>query len=585
MSTSSPPRSAAVPLALAALAAAALAAASVPAARAGESPVGELGLWLALAGLGAAAAFHRPFGQRGMAAGAAALPLSVALAGPAAAGWTAAAVVVVSEVARGLVGRRWPVGPPNRLRPMASFGTAGRAVLAGLAGAYASWLVAGGGGSAFLAAAAGAAALLAVSLGLRAGERSLRVRSGEPGPRGRLLWRRRRPSPREAGGHLGEAAAWLAGAALAAVAAAAGPLLAVGLLGALATLALEAARQAARRAAADERLGDMHWVRSAGQRMVGGLPELEAAVDRIREECTNVVPALWFQLDLVAPGEAPRSWWAGEDGRLGEGEARPPDHPPTLPGIHRRSGWRLVERTLAWGERAVGRVRLWCDPRRLEPADLELLEALLPQMAASIHQSLLDREAREDPLTGTAVRRVLENRLHEAFRAAVDDGRALAVVMCDVDRFKGINDAHGHPAGDRALAEVAAVLDEHKRDGDLLARYGGEEFTLLLDRTDGPAALAVAERLRRAVEETAFEIDGAPVPLTVSAGAASCPELTVKTPSELLLLADAALYEAKRQGRNRCLLDLGRGRYQAPDGETIETGDPRPAPRAPRIFA
>ena len=583
--SSSPPRSSAVPLALAALAAAALAAASAPPARAGGSPVGEPALWLALAVLGAVAALHRPFGQRGMAAGAAALPLGVSLAGPAAAGWTAAAVVLLSEGVRGLVGRRWPVGAPSRFRPMASLGAAGRAVLGALAGAYAALLAGRGGGSAGLAAAAGALALLAVSLGLRAGERSLRVRAGGAEPTGRLLWRRRRPSPWEAGGHLVEAAAWLAGTALAAVATAAGPAVALALLAALAALALEAARQAARRAAADERLGDMHWVRSAGQRMVGGLPELEAAVDRIREECTNVVPAPWFQLDLVAPGEEPRSWWAGEDGRLAEGEADPPPHAPTLPGIHKRSGWRIVERTLAWGERAVGRVRLWCDPRRLERADLELLDALLPQMAASIHQSLLDREAREDPLTGASVRRVLETRLHDSFRAAVDDGRALAVVMCDVDRFKGINDAHGHPAGDRALAEVAAVLAEHKRDDDLLARYGGEEFTLLLDRTDGPTALAVAERLRRAVEETAFEADGAPIPLTVSAGVAACPELTVKTPSELLLLADAALYEAKRQGRNRCLLDLGRGRYRAPNGETIETGTPRPAPQPPRIFA
>ena len=583
--SSSPPRSSAVPLVLAALAAAALAAATVLPATAGESPVGALPPWLAVAGLGAAAALHRPFGQRGMAAGAAALPLGAALAGPATAGWTAAAVVLLSEIARGLAGRRLPIGLPNRLRPMSSLGAAGRAVLGSLAGAYAALLVARGGGSAGAASAAGALALLAVSLGLRAGERSLRVRAGEARPRGRLLWRRRRPSPSEAGGHLVEAAAWLAGGALAAVAAAAGLPIALTLLAVIVALALEAARQAALRAASEERLGDMHWVRSAGQRMVGGLPELEAAVDRIREECTNVVPAVWFQLDLVAPGVEPRSWWAGEDGRLAEGEAEPPPHPPPLPGIHRRSGWRLVERTLAWGERAVGRVRLWCDPRRLEPADLELLEALLPQMAASIHQSLLDREAREDPLTGTAVRRVLENRLHEAFRAALEDGRSLAVVMCDVDRFKRINDAHGHPAGDRALAEVAAVLAEHKRDDDLLARYGGEEFTLLLDRTDGPAALAVAERLRRAVEETSFEVDGAPIPLTVSAGVASSPELTVKTPSELLLLADAALYEAKRQGRNRCLLDLGRGRYRDPDGEVVEVGGPRPAPQAPRIFA
>jgi diguanylate cyclase (GGDEF)-like protein len=156
--------------------------------------------------------------------------------------------------------------------------------------------------------------------------------------------------------------------------------------------------------------------------------------------------------------------------------------------------------------------------------------------------------------------------------------------MCDLDRFKRINDTFGHLAGDRALALVGAVLARHKRADDLLARYGGEEFTVLLEHADGGAALAVAERLRRAVEEIDFEVDGTPVPLTVSAGVAACPELTVKTPTELILLADGALYEAKRRGRNRCLLDLGAGRYRGPAGHVVVSESRRPA-QAPRIFA
>jgi two-component system, cell cycle response regulator len=158
----------------------------------------------------------------------------------------------------------------------------------------------------------------------------------------------------------------------------------------------------------------------------------------------------------------------------------------------------------------VARLTLWCDPRRLETPDLTLFEALLPQMATSIRQALLDREAREDKLTGAAVRRVLEKRLFDAFGRAVEEGRSLAVVMVDVDHFKRINDRHGHAAGDRALATVGAVLAQHKRQQDLLARYGGEEFTLLLEEADGPAALTIAERLRRAVAEIDLELDGVP---------------------------------------------------------------------------
>jgi diguanylate cyclase (GGDEF)-like protein len=183
---------------------------------------------------------------------------------------------------------------------------------------------------------------------------------------------------------------------------------------------------------------------------------------------------------------------------------------------------------------------------------------------------------------------VLEKRLFEAFGRASTEGTSLAIIMCDVDRFKRVNDRFGHATGDRALAAVSAALAQHKRNvlghEDLLARYGGEEFTLLLEGADGAAALAVAERLRLAVEELRFDHEEVPVALTVSCGVAAFPEIHVKTPSELLLLADSALYEAKRRGRNRCLLDLGRGRYRTPQGEVV-TGAHRPPPPPPRFFA
>jgi len=206
-------------------------------------------------------------------------------------------------------------------------------------------------------------------------------------------------------------------------------------------------------------------------------------------------------------------------------------------------------------------------------------------MAASLHRSLLDREASEDPLTGVSVRRVLERRLHEVHARCLEEGGSMAVILCDLDHFKRINDTYGHAAGDDALVLVAGTLDAERREGDLCCRYGGEEFTLLLDRTTGEQALALAERLRERVAALEFTAGGKLVPLTLSAGVAAFPELHVKTASELLLFADGALYEAKRRGRNRCLLDLGQGRYRSPEGAIETAQDAPPLQEPPRIFA
>ena len=106
-----------------------------------------------------------------------------------------------------------------------------------------------------------------------------------------------------------------------------------------------------------------------------------------------------------------------------------------------------------------------------------------------------------------------------------------------------------------------------------------------MEATTGEAGLAVAERLRAAVEALELEVEGQRVPLTLSAGVASFPELYIKTAAELILFADEALYEAKRRGRNRCLLDIGQGRYMDVEGNVLTTEEAAPAAEAPRIFA
>jgi diguanylate cyclase (GGDEF)-like protein len=230
-------------------------------------------------------------------------------------------------------------------------------------------------------------------------------------------------------------------------------------------------------------------------------------------------------------------------------------------------------------------MRLWCDPRRLDGASIELLDSLLPQIAAAVHRALLDRRAKQDALTGLADRRVLGAHLQEAFTRSIAEGSSLAVIMCDVDHFKKINDEHGHDVGDEALKRVVELLEEHRRDADLCSRYGGEEFALVLEKTDGETALGVAERLRLAVEESAFAPAGERIELRLSAGVAAFPELQVREGKDLLVLADEALIEAKKRGRNRSLLNLGRSRYRQADGKSVGPGEEQPELKAPTLFS
>jgi len=203
-----------------------------------------------------------------------------------------------------------------------------------------------------------------------------------------------------------------------------------------------------------------------------------------------------------------------------------------------------------------------------------------------VHRALLDRQAKQDPLTGLADRRVLDARLGEVFDQTCHLGGSMAVIMCDLDRFKKINDNHGHDVGDQALLQVVRLLEEHRRDSDLCCRYGGEEFALVLEKTDGETALRVAERLRHAVEHCLFVPDGgSPVPLRLSAGVAAFPEIQVKEGKDLLVLADEALIQAKKRGRNRSLLNLGRNSYKTPRGKILAAGEVETEPEAPRLFA
>ncbi|HEX3573584.1 MAG TPA: PleD family two-component system response regulator [Rhodopila sp.] len=154
-----------------------------------------------------------------------------------------------------------------------------------------------------------------------------------------------------------------------------------------------------------------------------------------------------------------------------------------------------------------------------------------------------------DPLTGLYNQRYLRRHLSGLMESG--QSRQLAVLMLDVDHFKSVNDRFGHASGDRALRLIADSLRVHTRVFDSVARYGGEEFVVVMPGTSTEEATAAAERLRSAVEVIEFTtLDNQPIPLTVSVGVACAPS-TKGSPELLLLAADAALYDAKRNGRNR----------------------------------
>jgi diguanylate cyclase (GGDEF)-like protein len=162
--------------------------------------------------------------------------------------------------------------------------------------------------------------------------------------------------------------------------------------------------------------------------------------------------------------------------------------------------------------------------------------------------------ATTDFLTGLLSRRQFVEFAEVKLRQAAAAGEQFALIMVDIDHFKRINDRHGHPAGDKVLAEVAARLRDQLRHGDLIGRYGGEEFVALVSDPSPQAWLRVAERFRTAVVQVPFEIDTQPLAVTISVGLAT---FTAETPcsfAELVERADQALYAAKRGGRDQVVV-------------------------------
>jgi diguanylate cyclase (GGDEF)-like protein len=203
----------------------------------------------------------------------------------------------------------------------------------------------------------------------------------------------------------------------------------------------------------------------------------------------------------------------------------------------------------------------------------ESVSQAAPVLANLRNLAVAEIRAATDGLTGLPNKRAVTDALKRTFAQATRTKAPLALLLLDLDHFKQVNDQHGHAAGDQVLASVGAALRSVLRDRDFAGRNGGEEFAVLLPDTDIGTALEIAERVRATIAEVT--LPGTDVPVTVSIGVAGFPD-HASTLERLERLADAALYVAKRQGRNRVELASVEAEPGLP-GATVTAPIPRPS--------
>jgi diguanylate cyclase (GGDEF)-like protein len=195
--------------------------------------------------------------------------------------------------------------------------------------------------------------------------------------------------------------------------------------------------------------------------------------------------------------------------------------------------------------------------KRFRESELALVEGLLQGFLYPIRNALLYRAAQRaattDTLTGLKNRGAFDDRFPKDVERSARYGIPLSLVMVDLDNFKGVNDTHGHGVGDRLLQSVAQVILETVRKADEAFRYGGDEFVLMLPSTGIQGAERVAQRLQRTMSTSAILSELHPVRSSISCGVAAYEG--GETAQAFLDRADAALYRAKRSGKDRICLD------------------------------
>jgi diguanylate cyclase (GGDEF)-like protein len=188
-------------------------------------------------------------------------------------------------------------------------------------------------------------------------------------------------------------------------------------------------------------------------------------------------------------------------------------------------------------------------PRSFSTRDLGILREIA---GLAMDRVEVLQTAATDNLTGALNRRAFKEEASRILSLATRHQNDVACITLDIDHFKKVNDAHGHAAGDEALKLVAAACKEQLRGGDLMGRLGGEEFAILLPHVDKEGALTVAEKLRAAVAAQPVRLPDCVLTLTASFGTSNM-SIVAKDIESILAQADAAMYQAKQTGRNRCV--------------------------------
>lgn len=196
------------------------------------------------------------------------------------------------------------------------------------------------------------------------------------------------------------------------------------------------------------------------------------------------------------------------------------------------------------------------------------LHAALVGLVVARLVSELQRLSRHDALTGLLNRRAMEQALNAQLKRSERTKQPFVVMMLDLDYFKRINDQHGHPVGDRALKHVAALLQSAMRASDSLGRFGGEEFVLLLPDTPIDQGESVAEKIRDVLDRSPLDIETTQIALSISIGVAQW-RAEGEDISRVLSRADAALFQAKVQGRNRVVAATNEQRLPAWEGAPL----------------
>jgi two-component system cell cycle response regulator len=220
-------------------------------------------------------------------------------------------------------------------------------------------------------------------------------------------------------------------------------------------------------------------------------------------------------------------------------------------------------------QRGVFFLRTTGDDPALTAADASFAETVIHTAVAAIEKAYdfesavsdkqrLEKLAATDVLTGCLNRRGMADALEQELERARRYSLAVSLLLADIDRFKQVNDTHGHVAGDSVLRQVGELLRREARSVDIVARYGGEEFVVVMPETALHGAAIFAERLRRRIAARDFADPGQdPLHLTVSIGLAAFPDDRAQGAESFVAIADQALYRAKRSGRNRVSMFAG----------------------------